>query len=119
MKPFVSIGFLIPAFLFILHQILQKLLQLNYPFIDNYLDPFCFTALCIPLILIERKRLFQHSSISLLELGIYSIALLLVSEGLLPWVSAQFKSDPWDLIPLSLGILWAAFFNRKKISTRV
>lgn len=91
----------------ILHQILQKLLGIPLPFLDNYLDPF----LCIPFLLggftLERRYLLQLKDFQMSRFEIFSatIALSLVFEYIFPLFSRGFVCDPWDFMAYALGAI--------------
>lgn len=106
MRRFLSYGFLGPAILFILHQVLQKLLGINLPLADACLDPFCFGALVPHFLEWERTRLFRRKPLSRLDLVILALYLALLSEWLLPAISDRFTADFYDVVCIFSGCLW-------------
>ena len=99
-------SFLIPAILFISHQVLQYGFKWSVPFIDNYLDPFCFGALAMHGYLFERIWLYDYHKISLLSYLIIFLFLSLTSEVLFPLLSNRFVADWRDVVAIFLGILF-------------
>lgn len=99
-------SFWFPAILFITHQLSQKVLGLHIPFIDFYLDAFCFGAIVPVLMLIERQWLFKQSRYSSVEFVSLLIFLILVSEVLLPFISTNFIADMYDALAILLGGVW-------------
>tara|TARA_R110002049_G_scaffold304001_4_gene498821 strand:+ start:1305 stop:1655 length:351 start_codon:yes stop_codon:yes gene_type:complete len=112
MKRLWHFSFLLPSIAFLLHQLMQKLLNIPFPIIDNYLDPFCFGALIPPLLLIERQLLFKQTEFPQLEFIILLLILVIFSEILLPLVSSNFFADPLDAVFILLGGIW--FWNLGK-----
>lgn len=110
-KKVLHFSFLVPVLLFLIHQILQKGFQLQIPFIDSYLDPFCLGALAVPLIQLERRIIFKQTHLPLFELIIIAIVLIAISEFLLPLMSESFIADPWDAVFIIMGIGWFLIFN--------
>jgi hypothetical protein len=110
-NPLLHVSFLVPAFLFIIHQIFQKLIGVEIPLVDFYIDPFCFSALTIPIYVWERKILFHQSGISKLEMSILLTFLILFSEVVLPYFSSQFVADLLDVLMILLGGVWFYCFR--------
>lgn len=105
-KRLVHYSFWIPLLLFTAHQISQKLYSISTPFLDNYLDPFCFTSIVFPLLQLERKYIFKQKKITFYESLFYLLALSICCEYILPIVSAEFISDPYDIIAMCIGYTW-------------
>ena len=98
--------FFISCFLvFLIHQILEKLLDFHIVFFDNYLDSFLALPIILSLYLVERRLLFQKPNyqFSLLEVVVISIALSLFFEEALPLISDDFTKDYFDYLALGLG----------------
>ncbi len=110
-KAFINYSFLLPAILFLVHQIIQKGFQINLPILDAYLDPFCLGALAVPIMQYERKLFFNQAHFQLIEVIISAIVLIAFSEGLLPLLSNNFIADPWDVVFILIGIGWFLIFN--------
>jgi len=123
MKRFLHFSFLIPALLFTIHQILQKILSVHILVADFYLDPFCFGALVPALYAFERKLFFNQSKLTSLDLLILSILLITVSELLLPILSSRFIFDLIDAFLIIAGVFWYRVFSdfdliRKKFTEK-
>ncbi len=113
-KTFIHYSFLIPLTLFLLHQIIQKIAQVNLPFLDNYLDPFCLGALVIPLFKLERKYLYKSREISRLEMVLTISYVILISELILPYFFPNFVSDIWDALAITTGFVWFLIFGQNR-----
>ena len=105
-KRLLHYSFLVPCVAFFAHQIIHKIVGLSFPLADNYLDPFCFGALVPPLLLLERKLLFNQTNYSKLELMLLLIVLVVFSEVFLPFVSDRFIADSIDVGLIVLGGGW-------------
>ncbi len=99
-------SFWFPAFLFVIHQLLQKVMGLHIPFIDFYLDAFCFGAIVPVFVLIERQWWFDQSQFTKVEFAILLIFLILVSEVGLPYLSNNLITDFYDALAILLGGVW-------------
>jgi hypothetical protein len=105
-KHLLHYSFLLPSVAFLVHQITQKIIGFSFPFIDNYLDPFCFGALVPPLLLMERKLIFNELAYSKLEILVLLTILVIFSEVLLPFIDTRFIADPIDACLIVLGGGW-------------
>ena len=97
--------------LFIGHQILQKVMGIAIPILDNQLDPF----LCMPLLLslwqLERHYLWKLPiRLSIAEIVSATLLLMFLFEYFFPLWHAGFTADYYDLIAYSLGSLFFFFF---------
>ena len=101
MKRFLHFSFLCPAILFTVHQILQKALLIHIPFIDSYLDPFCFGAIVPALYVFERSRMVKSVKVGFGELLALTLVLVLFSEYLLPLLSPAFTFDIADILMIA------------------
>lgn len=102
-----------PAFwiclaLFVLHQLLQKGMGMDVPFIHAYLDPTMSIPLMLGVLNIERNWLFGRTRLTGLETVIGTVFLAFVFEVLFPRWSDAFTYDPWDFVAYGLGglIFW-------------
>lgn len=114
MKSLLHFSFLVPLAAFLFHQIGQKILDWSLPFLDFYLDPFCFGALIPPLLLIERKWLFKQTKFSKLEFVMLLLVLIIFSEVLIPLLSSNFTADPFDALGIFLGGCWYWWLGRNR-----
>lgn len=111
-KSIFHFSFLVPAFLFVLHQLLLKGLGFQFKFFDFYLDPFCLSALSLPLMVIERKKLFPRLSFSIIDVFITLVILIIISEFVFPYFFPnKFTADPWDVLSIILGGFWYLIFH--------
>lgn len=98
-------GFIIPAILFLLHQISQLVLNYAVESIDNYLDPFCGAVIVLHALSLERWVIFEQRLTSL-DVLIALIILVSCSELIFPYFSGRFTADVLDLVAFALGGLW-------------
>ena len=108
--------FLICSSAFILHQIIEKLLDFHIPFLDNYLDSFLALPIILSLHLVERIFIFKkpNYTFSILEIVVVSLALSIFFEEALPLLSEDFTKDYFDYLALGSGtLLFWKFGNTK------
>lgn len=99
------------AGVFLVHQVLEKLFLVDFPFLDSYLDPFLMGILCPGIWAWEKKKAGVLEPIELLAAF---LLLAWLSEWLFPYLSTQFISDWRDLCSIALGLsLFALSVNRQ------
>lgn len=113
MKVLINISFLTPFSLFLVHQIVQLGLNIQLPFFDNYLDPFCLGAIVPHLVLIEQRFLFHKNHISVTELLILLPFLAVTTELVFPLINPNFYCDPIDVLAIFLGGIWFLLTHSK------
>ncbi len=105
--------FVSAIFLFLAHQLAQKVLQLPIPWADNYLD----TLLCMPILLggylLEQRWLLGRQRLPLLEVIVITALLSFVFEYLFPRFSSGFTADRWDVAAYFAGALAFYLFQEK------
>lgn len=91
--------------LFMMHQILQYGFKMAVRWMDNWLDPFLFPMIILPLLRWERRRITRKYSysFSLLESIATTAAMIIISEILLPLLSTRFVADPTDALCILTG----------------
>ncbi len=114
-KIIVHYGLIIPAILFVLHQIGQLLVKVSMPFFDNYLDPFCASVVVLHALSIERMVIFDQK-LTWLDILVALLVLSICSEVLFPYFSTRFTADYLDLIAIILGGVWFIFTRRDLIT---
>ena len=108
--------------LLLAHQISQKILAWQCPFLDSYLDPFLSMPILLGGVLWERrfflsqyypvkeKEVYQFS---LFEILLLSTFFALVFEVGFPYWSEKFKYDSFDVLAYFLGsLLFYLFINK-------
>jgi hypothetical protein len=108
MKVLTSPVFIICALLFVVHQILQKGLDITFPLFDRYLDNLLAMPIILSLLLVERQYLFKRGKsyrLPALDVVIATVFIALVSEIIFPLLSREFTTDWWDIVFLGLGSL--------------
>lgn len=108
MKVLTSPVFIICALLFIVHQVLQKGLDITFSLIDRYLDNLLAMPIILSLLLVERQYLFKRGKtyrLPALEVVIATVFITLISEIVFPLLSKKFTTDWWDVVFLGLGSL--------------
>lgn len=99
--------------LVLLHQSLEKLLEIRIPVVDNYLDPLLLMPILLHLMLWERRIVFKKDLqyvFSLLEVTILFIVVSFVAEYLFPRWNAGFTADWRDVVCYACGTLIFYFF---------
>ncbi len=101
-----------------LHQLLQKVLDIAVPFLDNYLDALLFLPIVLQLIEWERHYLFRQKNYKLgpTEVIIYFFVLSFVAEYLFPRWRAGFTADWWDVLCYAIGAVVFLIMPGSRIS---
>ena len=100
--------FLLCCFMFIVHQVIQKLVKQSLPFVDDYLDNLLITPILLTFLIVERRILFRRGEryrLSILEVVMATILIALVCELLFPYLSSDFVTDWLDLVFYAIGSL--------------
>lgn len=99
--------FLICCLLFMLHQVIQKILTFPILLADAYLDNFLSTPIILTLMLVERRWLFNDNKyrFTVSEVVIATIVILLITELVFPYISTRFTGDGYDIIFCGAGSL--------------
>lgn len=108
MKVISSPIFIASSILFLVHQIMQKGLDIHFTPIDRYLDNLLAMPIILTLLMIERRYLLgrKHDySLSFLEILIATLVIMLIAEILFPLWSNDFTTDWWDIVFYALGSL--------------
>ena len=98
--------FLICCLLFLVHQLLQKVLEIKLPVIDAYLDSFLLMPILLTFLVVERRWLFRRRSgycLKLLDIVIATLFIAIVAELVFPALSHRFTADWWDVLAYALG----------------
>ncbi len=117
MKVLKSPVFIICSLLFIIHQWMQKLMDIHFSLFDRYLDNLLAMPIILTLLMIERRYLLgrnQSFRLSALEIIIATIVIILAAEVIFPILSRNFTTDWWDLFFYSAGsvIFWLTINRR-------
>ena len=104
------------AVFFIAHQYLQLILQFNFVFLDNYIDPVVLMPLLLYALVWERRYFLGDNTFVLPYSHIlgYFLLMLLLGEVLLPLISDKFTADYWDVPAYALGSI--AYLLARKAS---
>lgn len=102
-------SFLVPSLLFVVHQVIFFGFQVQIRFLDNYLDPFCFSAIMLHCYMLQRHWIGLHRAVSKEEVFAFVFVLSLFSELLFPFLSAKFTADVFDVLGIILGGVWFYF----------
>lgn len=108
MKVLKSPVFIICCVLFVLHQLLQKGLEISLPFIDSYLDNLLAMPIILTFLLVERRILFRRGKgyrLSAMDVVLATIYIVVIAEVVFPLLSDNFVTDWRDVIFYSLGSL--------------
>lgn len=99
-------------FLFLAHQLVQKVWGVAIPVADAYLDPL----LCMPLLLTaltwQQRWLSGRPRLRLAEIILATAVTAFVSEWLFPRWSASFTADSWDVAAYFAGAGLFFLFSR-------
>lgn len=98
--------FLICCTIFIIHQIMQKVLDITYSYADSYLDSLLAMPIILSLLVVERQYLFKKGEgylLTLQEVIIATLFVAFVAEVIFPVLSEKFTGDWLDLLFYGLG----------------
>ncbi len=111
--------FIVCCILFVVHQLLQKVLHISIPLADQYLDNLLATPILLTLLVAEKRILFRRGgdyTLSVLEVCMATLLIALVSEYLFPYLSNEFTFDWADIVFYALGSMLFYFtINKSKI----
>lgn len=112
--------FIVCLFLFIMHQVLQKLLHIYNFWIDSYLDNFLAMPIILSLWQFEKICLFRKGrsyKLSILEITVATIYISFITEIVFPMFSKEFEGDILDLLVYTLGS--GVFFTYNNFSKKI
>ena len=94
-------------FVFILHQVLEKIVHVSLALADNYLDPLVCMPIILQLFVWERRILFSDPlyQIPILHCAGYFIVIAIVAEIIFPTISSRFTADFMDILCYAAGTL--------------
>lgn len=117
MKVLRSPVFILCSLIFLIHQLMQKGLDIHFKPIDRYLDNLLAMPIILTFLMIERRYLLGRKktfSLSPIEIILATIFIVSVAEILFPLLSTDFITDWWDVLFYSLGsIIFYLTINRK------
>ena len=100
--------------LFVLHQVGERILNLELGALDRYLDPFLATPILLGLWLFERRLVFRQSHLSWFETAIATLVLAVIFEEIFPVYEAGFRRDVVDYAFYGLGGLYFYFLINRR-----
>ncbi len=96
-------------FIFVLHQVLEKIFDFHFQLADNFLDPLLAMPILLGLVLAQKRyflRLGNEHRLSLFEITVIAIAFAFLFEyGLSNWAEG-FYFDPIDFGCYFLGTIF-------------
>ena len=98
--------FIVCFFLFVIHQVLQKIFHINFFWVDSYLDNLLAMPIILSLWQLEKIWLFRKGSdykLSALEIFLATVYISLISEIIFPLLSKDFTGDIVDVIVYFIG----------------
>jgi hypothetical protein len=100
---------------FLIHQFVERILRINIPFIDSYLDPLLIMPILLHLVVLERRIVLKNASyrLPLLHITGYFILICLFGEVIFPYINSAFISDLWDIFFYAIGTLFYIIMSNK------
>lgn len=97
--------FLTSCILFTMHQYLQWVALVPWPFIDNYLDPALMMPIVLHLIRWERRLVLNNRTLHLpaVQCTCYFLLIAFTAEVIFPLFSNKFTGDWRDVISYAVG----------------
>ncbi|MEX2589425.1 MAG: hypothetical protein WD334_04410 [Chitinophagales bacterium] len=117
MKGIGNILFWIFLISFTAHQVGQKLMGIELPMLDRYVDPLLGMPLLLYAFLMERRYLWNLGAdytLSVMEIVIATVIVSVISELLFPALSSDFTFDPYDFPAFGMGAVLFYFTMNKK-----
>ena len=109
--------FILCAVLFVIHQLMQKGLDMHFAAIDRYLDNLLAMPIILTFLMIERRYLLVRKKsfhLSALEVLVATFFIVVVAEVFFPLFSRDFTTDWWDVIFYILGsVIFYLTINRR------
>ena len=106
MTVLISPVFISCVVLFFLHQLMQKALNITYPFFDTYLNNSLAMPIILTLLLAERRWLFKKGSqyqLPVPDTIVTTVYIIFISEILFPLLSQKFTTDWKDVVFYTIG----------------
>ncbi|PPK88425.1 hypothetical protein CLV84_1392 [Neolewinella xylanilytica] len=95
--------------LFVLHQLLQRVLGYPLELIDSYLDPFLAPPILLGLWLWERQLVWRAPYLRWYETAVAVLVLAVIFEEVYPRYREAFRYDVWDYLAYGLGAVYFYF----------
>ncbi|MFK7950985.1 MAG: hypothetical protein AB8G11_25625 [Saprospiraceae bacterium] len=96
--------FIVLTILLTLHQIIQKILLINFPFIDAYLDDFLAMPFVLSIFLMEQFFWNRRTSnLTIFEIVIFTTIFSIFFEEIVPKLNMNYTKDLWDYLAYGLG----------------
>jgi uncharacterized BrkB/YihY/UPF0761 family membrane protein len=98
--------FIVCFFLFVTHQVLQKIFHVKLLWVDSYIDNLLAMPIILSLWQVEKIWLYRKgpaNKISALEIFVATLYISLISEVIFPLFSKDFKEDSVDVIVYFIG----------------
>lgn len=99
-------GWLLAAGLLLGHQVLQRGLGVQVPFVDDYLDPVLAVPVLVGLARAEHRYVFGEAwrGFGPWELAGLTLGIALVGELVFPWLDPAGQTyDGWDFVGYGVG----------------
>lgn len=106
--------FVLAVVLFLIHQFLQKILNVPIPVVDNYLDPLLMMPILLTCVDWERRVLFKKPSLSIFEIILWTMVISVMTEYFFPRWSHRFTQDGKDVLCYLTGS--ACYFLSKQMA---
>jgi hypothetical protein len=108
--------FIVCLIIFIIHQVLQKVMDIHFERLDNYLDNLLAMPVILTLLLAERRWLFKKGdtyTLPALDIGITMLYVISTTEIVFPLFSKEFTGDWVDVFFYAAGaVLFHYTINR-------
>lgn len=101
-----SPAWLLVTGLLLTHQLVQRALGINVPFLDSYLDPVLSVPVLVGLAAAERRWLLGATCAGFgwPEVAGMTLGIAVIGEFVFPWLDpVQQVYDPWDFVAYGVG----------------
>ncbi len=112
--------FILSVSLFLLHQLAQKLMNINFEPADNYLDPLLLMPILLHLIKMERQWLLKRKyTFRFWEIILWTVSISIITEYFFPKWNNKFTADYIDVLLYFAGVVIYYFADEQTINKRM
>lgn len=99
--------FIIVTLLLLIHQVVQKILLINVPFIDSYADDFLAMPFVLSVFLMEQFFWNRRTKkLTTFEVVTFTTVFAIFFEEIVPNWNSNYTKDYWDYLAYTLGSIF-------------
>lgn len=99
--------FLVCCLTLIAHQLIEKVIGLAFPLLDNYLDDVLAMPIILTIVYVEQRYVWKriHQRLKITEVLLYTLVFAIFFEEILPQFHEGYTRDNWDYLAYLVGSL--------------